>query len=243
MNAHPSSLRSRFSGPRTAPQPTLTPSPFPEDAHAVIYRPARSPISSGRARPREWKMRFERRSPPYIEPLMGWTGDDDTLTQVELSFPSAEAAIAYARRQGLQYTVHGLQEQAPELRRVSDDPDANNRSARNDRRRWRLEWVERTLGPDVIRDGFGPEDDPAPSYADPQDVLRDPSRSPVQKRDVLHRWVLDAYLMELALFKGGPQAAASRLQEVIDAPIDLDDPSLPARECAAFPPHEQQNAA
>ena len=34
---------------------------------------------------------------------MGWTEDDDPLAKVELSFPSAEAAIAYARRQGLQY--------------------------------------------------------------------------------------------------------------------------------------------
>lgn len=49
----------------------VTRSIFPRDAHALIYRPARSPI-----RRQEWKLRFERRSPLRIEPLMGWTEED-----------------------------------------------------------------------------------------------------------------------------------------------------------------------
>ncbi|WP_354270559.1 NADH dehydrogenase ubiquinone Fe-S protein 4 [Bradyrhizobium japonicum] len=44
-------------------------------------------MTSGRARAQRWTLRFERRSAPYIEPLMGWTGDDDPLSQVELSVP------------------------------------------------------------------------------------------------------------------------------------------------------------
>jgi hypothetical protein len=36
---------------------------------------------------------------------MGWTADDDTLTQVELRFGSKEEAIAYAEREGLAYRV------------------------------------------------------------------------------------------------------------------------------------------
>lgn len=78
---------------------------FPRDAVAHIYRPARSVMTSGKARTKNWVLRFERRTPPFIEPLMGWTGGDDTLTQVELTFPSREAAIAYAERQGLNYVV------------------------------------------------------------------------------------------------------------------------------------------
>jgi hypothetical protein len=54
-----------------APVP-LTPAIFfPDDAVAVIYKPARSAMTSGKARTNEWKLRFERRSPPAIEPLMG----------------------------------------------------------------------------------------------------------------------------------------------------------------------------
>jgi hypothetical protein len=88
-----------------APRVTLTPSVFPRDAVAVIYRPTRSAMTSGRARTRQWKLRFERRSPGFVEPLMGWTGGEDPLAQVELTFPSAEAAVAYARRQGLRFVL------------------------------------------------------------------------------------------------------------------------------------------
>jgi hypothetical protein len=80
---------------------------FPRDAVARIYRPARSAMTSGTARTRRWLLRFDRRRPPFVEPLMGWTGGNDTLTQVELTFPSREAALAYARRQGLAYVVEG----------------------------------------------------------------------------------------------------------------------------------------
>jgi hypothetical protein len=102
--------------------PPLTRSIFPGDAHALIYRPARSPMTSAPSRKQEWKLRFERRSPLRIEPLMGWTEDDDPLAQVELSFPSAKSAIAYARRQGLSYTVLGSPRRDPELRAIPHDP-------------------------------------------------------------------------------------------------------------------------
>lgn len=85
-------------------------SSFPADAVAVIYRPARSAMTSGLANTRRWKPRFERRSAPFIEPLMGWTGGDDTLAQVGLTFQSADEAVAYARRQGLKFVVHGLED-------------------------------------------------------------------------------------------------------------------------------------
>jgi hypothetical protein len=175
-------------------------------------------MTSGKRRTRAWKLRFERRTAPVIEPLMGWSGSDDPLMQVELSFPSAQAAIAYARKQGLQYTVL-----SPSRGDMMQGPSPA-RSAFTERR-LRLEWVERTLGPDVIRNGFGPGLDPAVCYADPQDVLRDPELDPAQKREVLHRWALDAYLLELAYSKGEPQAQLSRLQEVIDALIDLGQPA------------------
>lgn len=87
------------------PKRPLTPSIFPDDAAAIIYRPARSAMTSGKANTRHWKLRFDRRTPPFIEPLMGWTGGDDPLAQVELTFPTRDAAVAYAERQGLTFTV------------------------------------------------------------------------------------------------------------------------------------------
>ncbi|MGX9576818.1 NADH dehydrogenase ubiquinone Fe-S protein 4 [Mesorhizobium sp. f-mel] len=63
-------------------------------------------MTSG-ARPKGWRLVFERRTAPVIEPLMGYTGGGDTLTQVELDFPTLQAAIDYAERQGLAYIVQG----------------------------------------------------------------------------------------------------------------------------------------
>jgi hypothetical protein len=98
-------------------EPPNTKSVFPADAHALIYKPAHSVTMSAPKRRPQWRLQFERRSPLRVEPLMGWTEDDDPLTQVELSFPSAEAAVAYARRQGLRYTV---------LRPLDQEPPAPN---------------------------------------------------------------------------------------------------------------------
>jgi hypothetical protein len=131
----------------------VAPQFFPCDAHAVIYRPARSAMTSGKARTRDWKLCFERRTPPFIEPLMGWTGGDDTLTQVEPSFPTVESAIAYARRQGLTYTVRGMPQCASQLRVGIHTTDTERANAAA--RRERLEGVERRLGPQIMRHGFG----------------------------------------------------------------------------------------
>jgi hypothetical protein len=204
-----------------APRTTPTRSVFPDDALAVIYKPARSAMTSGKARTRDWKLRFEPRSRPLIEPLMGWTGCDDTLSQIELTFPSAAAAVAYARRQGLRYLLQG--EENPDARPGSNAKAANARSSSSDVWPWRLEWVERTLGLRGDQNKSGPVRGPAAYYASPQDVLDDHDLSPAQKRDVLRRWALDAYLIELALFKGEPQSEPSRLDEVIDALFDLDE--------------------
>jgi hypothetical protein len=223
MKIAPLSAHSDFAARRPAPEPPVTKSVFPADAHAVIYKATPSPMTSGRERAQRWTLRFERRSAPYIEPLMGWTGDDDTLSQVELSFPSAEAAIAYARRQGLRYTVQGLSAQGSKPRLVSDNPGAEGRAASQ-----RLEWIERTLGPEVVRHGFGPGPGPAASYADPKQVLLDSNLSPTRKRDILRRWALDAYQIETEHSKGNLLAKPSQLQEVIDALLDLEEPQITA---------------
>lgn len=52
---------------------------FPEGTVARICRPGRSVTTSARTRS-AWRLRFERRTAPFIEPLMGYTGSRDTLT-------------------------------------------------------------------------------------------------------------------------------------------------------------------
>jgi hypothetical protein len=73
---------------------------------ARIYRPARTATQSGRAKTRRWVLEMEPRSPKQADPLIGWIGSDDTDQQVQLRFPSKAAAVAYARRQGIDYRVY-----------------------------------------------------------------------------------------------------------------------------------------
>jgi hypothetical protein len=71
----------------------------------LIYKPAKSAMTSGRAGTKQWLLEYEPQSAPFIEPLMGWTGSADPMAHMRLSFPSREAAVAYAERQGLEYEV------------------------------------------------------------------------------------------------------------------------------------------
>lgn len=72
---------------------------------ARIYLPAKTATSSGRAKARYWILEMEPTTAKSIDPLCGWSGSGDTSLQVQLKFPSREAAIAYAKRNGLDATV------------------------------------------------------------------------------------------------------------------------------------------
>jgi hypothetical protein len=86
----------------------------PAGPRAIIYRPSRCAMTSGRAGTRRWLLEFAPQSAAFVEPLMGWTGSTDPLAHVRLSFPSKEAAISYAERGRLTYEVR---EQHGRLRR------------------------------------------------------------------------------------------------------------------------------
>lgn len=72
---------------------------------AKIFRPEKSPTQSGKGYTHVWRLGFEAESPRRTEPLMGWTSSADTLTQVQLDFPTREQAVAYAEGHGIAYTV------------------------------------------------------------------------------------------------------------------------------------------
>ncbi len=72
---------------------------------ARIYKPAKTAMQSGQARSQEWVLEFEPEDPRAIDPLMGWTSSTDMRGQVRIAFESPEAAIAYAERNGIAYTV------------------------------------------------------------------------------------------------------------------------------------------
>lgn len=83
---------------------------------ARIYQPARTAMQSGTAKTRTWLLEFTQSSARDIDPLMGWTGSDDTQTQVRLRFETRAAAEAYAREKGIEFTVTEPHKRKPTIR-------------------------------------------------------------------------------------------------------------------------------
>lgn len=72
---------------------------------ARIYQQGAPATQSGRARSLTWVLEPEPTEASRPDPLMGWAGSGDTEQQIRLSFPTLEAAQAYAARQGLDADV------------------------------------------------------------------------------------------------------------------------------------------
>ena len=72
---------------------------------ARIFQPAKTAMQSGRAKMKRWKLVFTPESKMPTDALMGWTGMQDTTRQIELFFPTKEAAIAYANKHRLAFEV------------------------------------------------------------------------------------------------------------------------------------------
>lgn len=72
---------------------------------ARIYRPARNAMQSGTAKSKQWVLEYVSETAREVDPLMGWTSNEDTQAQVRLRFPTKEAAMDYARDNGIEATV------------------------------------------------------------------------------------------------------------------------------------------
>ncbi|MBB6122710.1 ETC complex I subunit [Sphingobium subterraneum] len=72
---------------------------------AHIYQMPKNAMQSGKARVQTWVLEFEPTEAKRADPLMGWAGSGDTMQQLRLTFPSIDAAKAYAERVGIAYHV------------------------------------------------------------------------------------------------------------------------------------------
>ena len=72
---------------------------------ARIFQRPKSSMQSGRKNISGWHLEFEPSDPKRADPLTGWAGSGDVREQVRLTFPSAEAAVAHAERQGWDYVL------------------------------------------------------------------------------------------------------------------------------------------
>src|SRR5689334_546021 len=71
---------------------------------ARIFQPTKTAMQSGRAK-NSWKLEFMPEKPFFTEPLMGWTGMTDMPREINLFFPTKEAAVAYAEKNKIPYEV------------------------------------------------------------------------------------------------------------------------------------------
>lgn len=81
---------------------------------ARIYQKSKNAMQSGKAQTGQWVLEFESRAERRPDPLTGWSGGADTQEQVKLTFPSLEAAKAYAEREGVD--VHVVPAAQPKLK-------------------------------------------------------------------------------------------------------------------------------
>ncbi len=88
---------------------------------AKIYQRPKSAMQSGKANAGEWVLDFVPAEAKKPDPLMGWAGSGDTRQQVQLSFPSSAAALAYAEKYGIAARVHAAPEKTLKLQAYADN--------------------------------------------------------------------------------------------------------------------------
>ena len=88
---------------------------------ARIYQEAKNPMQSGRGRAGRWVLEFDAADRQRHDPVTGWIGSADTQQQVRLTFPSLDAASAYATREGLAFEVRRGSERVLKLQAYADN--------------------------------------------------------------------------------------------------------------------------
>jgi hypothetical protein len=88
---------------------------------ARIYQKSKNAMQSGRAGTDGWVLEFLPATAQRPDPLMGWAGSSDTQRQVRLSFSSAEAAKAYADKNGISARVEAAPTRVLKLQAYSDN--------------------------------------------------------------------------------------------------------------------------
>jgi hypothetical protein len=88
---------------------------------ARIFKRPKNAMQSGKALTDQWVLDFVPAEAKRPDPLMGWAGSGDTRQQVQLKFPSAEAAQAYAEKYGIAARVHSVPPRALKIQAYADN--------------------------------------------------------------------------------------------------------------------------
>lgn len=78
-------------------------------ANAVIYCPSKNAMQSNNTKLRPWVIELTDEGMQHsfreIDPLMGWTSNSNTRSQLSLRFKTSEEAEAYATRHEISYRI------------------------------------------------------------------------------------------------------------------------------------------
>ena len=88
---------------------------------ARIFKRPKSAMQSGKALVDQWVLDFVPAEAKRPDPLMGWAGSGDTQQQVQLTFPSCEAAQAYAEKHGIAALVHKVPPKRLKIQAYADN--------------------------------------------------------------------------------------------------------------------------
>ncbi|WP_375286329.1 ETC complex I subunit [Sphingomonas sp.] len=88
---------------------------------ARIFQRPKNAMQSGKFATDLWQLEFVAEEAQRPDPLTGWAGSGDTRAQVNLRFPTCEAAIAYAEREGIAYSVIPAPEKKLKLQAYADN--------------------------------------------------------------------------------------------------------------------------
>ena len=76
-----------------------------DNIDVIIYKPTKSAMQSGLATNKFWILKYVSYSKTNLDPLMGWSGSDDTSKQIVLKFDTKEEAIDYAELHSLNFRI------------------------------------------------------------------------------------------------------------------------------------------
>ena len=88
---------------------------------ARLYQRFKNAMQSGKARTDQWILDFVPAEAKKPDPLMGWAGSGDMRQQLQLRFPSKEAAVAYAEKYGIDAVVHATPPRRLKLQAYADN--------------------------------------------------------------------------------------------------------------------------
>jgi len=96
----------------------------------TIKRPTKNAMQSGTANQQKWIMKWDTQE-RWENPLMGWTSTADPLSNLEVSFPDKESAIALCEKNGWPYELQDPPVKPPRHKSYAGNFAWNKRTRRS----------------------------------------------------------------------------------------------------------------